>query len=113
MSRHIRLPEAVQVEKTLGQTFGGCHVGAVASVGEGVAAAQTQPVTEVLVQLRVGRQTGLVPAGRGGGEVGQRLINQWVIKNQTHTQVTRAERKEQMGNEENQEGKMEIAEVGK
>lgn len=75
MSRHIRLPEAVQVEKTLGQTLGGCHVGAVASVGEGVAAAQTQSVAEVLVQLRVGRQAGLVPAGRekggGGSEVNQ------------------------------------------
>lgn len=65
VARNIRLPETVQVEETLGQSFGGGHVGAVAAVREGVAAAQTQPVAEVVVQLRICRQTGLVPAGGG------------------------------------------------
>lgn len=74
MARNIGLPEAVQVEETLGQAFGGCHVGTVAAVGEGVAAAQTQPLAEVLVQLRICRQTGLLPAERrvGGGVRGRR-----------------------------------------
>lgn len=65
MARHIGLPEAIQVKETFGQSFGGCHVGTVAAIGEGVAAAQTQPVTEVLVQLRICRQTGLLPAEMG------------------------------------------------
>lgn len=55
MARHVGLPKAIQVEETFGQAFGGCHVGAVTAIGEGVTAAQTQPVTEVLVQLRICR----------------------------------------------------------
>lgn len=64
VARHVRLPEAVQVEEALGEASGGGHVGPVAAVGEGIAGAQTQPVAEVLVQLRVRRQAGLVPAER-------------------------------------------------
>lgn len=55
VTRYIRLPEAVQVEETFGQAFGRCHIGTMAAVGQGVTAAQAQPVTEVLVQLGVGR----------------------------------------------------------
>lgn len=62
VARHIRLPEAVQVEEALGETFGSCHISAAAAVGEGVAAAQTEPVTEVLVQLRVCRQASFISA---------------------------------------------------
>lgn len=51
--RHVRLPEAVQVEEALGETLGRRHISAAAAVGEGVAAAQTEPVAEILVQLRV------------------------------------------------------------
>lgn len=64
--RHVGLPEAVQVVEALGQTLGGRHVRPVAAVGERVAAAQAQPLAEVLLQLGVGGQTGLVPAGGGG-----------------------------------------------
>ena len=62
VARHIGLPEAIQVEETFGQAFGGCQIGTVAAIGEGVTAAQTEPVTEVLVQLRVCRQMGHLPA---------------------------------------------------
>lgn len=68
MTRYIRLLETIQVEQTLGQAFGCRHVGSVAAVGDGVAAAQTQPVAEVLVQLRVRSQTGLLPAEEEGAE---------------------------------------------
>lgn len=75
MPRHIGLSEAVQVEETFGQASGGCHVSTVAAIGEGLTAAQTQPLTEVLVQLRICRQAGLVPAektaGGGGGWEGE------------------------------------------
>lgn len=64
MTRHVGLPEAVQVEEAFGQTFGGRHVPTVAAVGQGVAAAQTQTVAQVLVQLRVCRQAGLLPADK-------------------------------------------------
>lgn len=97
MARHIGLPEAIQVEETLGQAFGGCHVGTLTAVGEGVAAAQTQPVAEVLVQLRVCRQTGLLPAERTvgmGSEVGER-----------------AERKKETGHYMERKGKMEMMET--
>lgn len=73
MARHIGLPEAIQVEETIGQAFGGCHVRTLTAVGEGVAAAQTQPLAEVLVQLRIRGQTGLLPAKKtvgAGSEVG-------------------------------------------
>lgn len=76
VARNIRLPEAVQVEETLGQSFGGGHVGAVAAVRERVTAAQAQPVAEVVVQLRIRRQAGLLPAGGGGawnGKEGKEL----------------------------------------
>ena len=63
----VRLPEAVQVEEAFGEASGGRRIGAVAAVGQGVAAAQAQPVAEVLVQLRVRRQASLLPAGRGEG----------------------------------------------
>lgn len=48
----------------------------MAAIREGVAAAQSQPVAEVVVQLRICRQTGLLPAGgvewKGGiTEVGE------------------------------------------
>lgn len=62
MASYVWLPEAVQVEEAFGEAFCGRHVGVVAAVGEGVAAAQTKPVTEVLVQLRICGQAGLVPA---------------------------------------------------
>lgn len=62
MSRYVRLPEAVQVEETFGEASGGRHVGSVAAIGQSVAAAQAEPVAEVLVQLRVCGQPGLVPA---------------------------------------------------
>lgn len=55
------------MKETLGESFGGCHVATVTAVGEGVAAAQTQPVTEVVAQLGVRRQTGLLPADEGCG----------------------------------------------
>lgn len=67
VSRHVGLPEAVQGEEPLGQPPGGRYVGPPAAVGEGVAALQNQPVAEVLVRLRVRRQTGLVPAERVRG----------------------------------------------
>lgn len=51
VTRYVRLPEAVQVEEALGEALGRGNVGTVAAVGEGVATAQAQPVTEVLVQL--------------------------------------------------------------
>lgn len=60
--RHVRLPEAVQVEEALGETFGSCHISAAAAVGEGVAAAQTEPVAEILVQLRVCCQASFISA---------------------------------------------------
>lgn len=62
VTRHVRLPEAVQVEEALGQTFGGSHISVAAAVGEGVTAAQTEPVAEILVQLRVCRQASFVSA---------------------------------------------------
>lgn len=67
MTRHIRLSEAVQVKEALGQTFGGRHISAAAAVGERVAAAQAEPVAEVLVQLGVCRQAGFVSAEGGEG----------------------------------------------
>lgn len=81
MARHVRLPESIQVKETLGESFGGCHVATVTAVGEGVAAAQTQPVTEVLVQLGVRRQTGLLPAD--GGVWDGEMIKMKKQKNET------------------------------
>lgn len=65
MPRHVGLPEAVQVEEAFGQTSGSRHVPAVAAVGQGVTAAQTEPVAEV--QLGVCGQTDPLPAERGTG----------------------------------------------
>lgn len=73
MAGHVGLPEAVQGEEALGQALGGLPVSTV-TVGEGVAAPQSQPLTEVLIQLRVCRQTSLLPGGREkvrGGREGE------------------------------------------
>jgi len=72
VARHVGLPEAVQVEEPLGQTARRRHVGPVAAVGQRVAAAQTEPLAELLVQLRVRRQPGLVSAERVRGSQCQR-----------------------------------------
>lgn len=77
MTRHVRLPEAVQVEEALGETFGRCHVSAAAAVGEGVTAAQTEPVAEVLVQLRVRRQASFISAE----EHRKKILSRWQLLN--------------------------------
>lgn len=120
MTRHVGLPETIQVEETFSQTFGGRHVGTVTAIREGVAAAQTQPVTEVLVQLRICRQTGLVPAERGygrgvrGWRKGRK--SEWLQSDTNRSTEKDVERKTKMGNEEhfgseNQEWKVEITEI--
>lgn len=89
MSCYVRLPETIQVEEAFGEAFGSCHIGTVAAVGEGVAAAQTQPLAQVLVQLRICGQSGLLPAERveeGDGAAGQRLKRRQKIINLNQTQ---------------------------
>lgn len=74
MAGHVWFSEAVQVEKAFRQAFGGCYVGVAASIGQGVAAAQAQPVAQVLVHLRVRSQPGLFPAETGESEFTQTLL---------------------------------------
>lgn len=53
----IRFPESIQVEETFSQALGSRHISVAAAIGQGVTAAQAQPV-----HLWVRSQTGLFPA---------------------------------------------------